>query len=174
MPGRCWQIVANAGFPDDKLVRSGVARRPATNDRAARTRLCGVCAGSSQSSRPSSGYDAPHRFTGCDPADAHRWCRRGSPAAPDSAAPVAAAPGLRCSVGAASSAPIATACWATAIASVCAVHHPVRGDAGFAFAIDQHPVQRRAAAVYFGWRNEPCRLNTPFGARSDSSPSRLR
>jgi 1,2-dihydroxy-3-keto-5-methylthiopentene dioxygenase len=46
------------------------------------------------------------------------------------------------------------------IASVCAVHHPVQGDAGFAFAIDQHPVQRRAAAIF--WQQRTVQVERPF------------
>ena len=34
------------------------------------------------------------------------------------------------------------------IAGIRAVHHAVQGDAGFAFAIDQHPVQRRTATIF--------------------------
>ena len=34
------------------------------------------------------------------------------------------------------------------IAGIRAVHHPVQRHAGFAFAIDQYPVQRRAAAIF--------------------------
>ena len=166
----CWQIVANAGFPDDKLVRSGVAEAPGHGSETARTRLCRVCAGSSQSSRPSSGVRRPIGC-GCDPADAHRWCRdrRQRPAQQLSGGGAR----LRCSVRAASSAPIATACWATISPA----------SARFTIRCRVTPVSLSpltstqfsgARPRYFG-SSEPCRLNAPFGARLRiSSPSRLR
>ncbi len=105
--------MTDAGFPDDKLVRAGVAEgaRPRIGDRTHQIvqglrRLLPVEAAIFRGTTPHIGRPAVILWTFIGGSGEDRRQRPPS-------SPVAAAHSLRCSVRAASSGPIATACWAT-------------------------------------------------------------
>ena len=156
----CWQIVANAGFPDDKLVRSGVAEgaRPRIRDRTHQIvqglrRQLPVQPAIFRGTTPHIGCLAVILRTLIGGAGEDRRQRPAQQLSGGSAQLTMQRQGgvIRAN---------RHGLLGDDIASVCAVHHPVQGDAGFAFAIDQHPVQRRAAAIF--WQQRTVQVERPF------------
>ncbi|VFT72607.1 Uncharacterised protein [Klebsiella aerogenes] len=144
----CRQIVTDAGFPDDKLVRASVAERarPRIRDGTHQIvqglrRLLPVEAAILRGTTPHVGRLAVILRALCGFSFKDRRQRLAQQLSGGGAQLTMQRQGRVIRAN-------RHGLLGDDIAGIRAVHHAVQGDAGFAFAIDQHPVQRRTATIF--------------------------